>query len=222
MIVSCHMCMPEGDAMRARFGDLMEMLKRDNRAVIAAMLADGIDVPDTVGDLGLRYVPAPHRKDEHAQPIMELYGLHDMVTRGTFSCGDAVAFESAVLEEKYRTPTLCIAVAQGDEDMHAVFVTVDDVIDPTANFKAKRRWRPPHVSKRDRLAGSACTIEDGRVVCVEEDVCAVDEDGRWHCPPMPQLSGRIAQIGEIRSSANGGMWARTADGAVVPVRRRFR
>lgn len=214
-----HMCMPEGDAMRRRFADLMEAMKLDNRAVIAAMLDGGYDVADTVGELGLEYVPERHRKDAHGQPIMNIYGIHDMVSRGTFSCADAVCYEAAVLEEKYGVPTLCLAVAQGDDDQHAVFVTVDDVIDPTANFLADRKPRIPRVRSAQRVAGSSCTIEDGRVICVEPDVCAVDENGRWHCPAVPGLSGRRAKIGPIRRTPNGQMWARTKDGAVVPVRR---
>lgn len=203
--------------MRQRFGDLMEIVKRDNRAVIAAMLSDGQVVPDTVGELGLRYVPEQHRKDEFGQPIMNIYGLRDMVGRNTFSCGDAAAYESAVLEEKYGVPTLCVAVAQGDDDLHALFVTVDDVIDPTANFLAGRKVIVPMVD--ERLEPSACHIEDGRVVCVEEDACSVDEYGVWHCDPIPGLSGRRIPVSGIRRTRNGGGWARTREGVVVPVRR---
>ncbi len=219
MIVTCHLCMPEGDAMRSRFGDLMEIFKKDNRAVIAAMRADGTDVPDTVGDLGLQYLPELHKADGYG-PVMDIYGLRSMVDRGTFSCGDAAAFEAAILEEKYGVPTLCIAVSQGDDDLHAIFVTADSIVDPVANNQAGRRSKIP--TPRRPLAGSECVIEDGRVVCVEEDACAVGEDGVWRCPALPGLTGRRASIGEIERSPNGQAWARTPHGAVVPVRRRGR
>lgn len=218
MIVTVHMCMPEGDAMRQRFSDLMELLKQDNRAVIAAMMAEGTDVPDTMAELGLQYSPENHRSDAEGRPVMELYGIRDMVDRGTFSCGDATGWESAVLEEKYGIPTLCVAVAQGDNDMHGVFVTAEDVVDPTANFLSGHRWTVPPLAPT--VEGSACMIEDGRVICIEDDVCSVAEDGTWHCPPMPGLSGRRIAIGPVRRSPNGQAWARTRNGAVVPVRRR--
>lgn len=217
MIVACHLCMPEGDAMRARFSDLMELVKRDNRSVIAAMIANGDDVPDTVGELGLTYVPEEHRTDAFGEPIMEIFGIRDMVAREKFSCGDASGWEAAVLEEKYRVPTLCIAVSQGPVDCHGIFVTSTQAIDPVANYLSGRRWSPP--SNRDLIDGSACIIEDGRVVCFEEDVCAVGEDGVWDCPAVPGLSGRRVSIGRIERTPNGQAWARTPDGVVVPVRR---
>ncbi len=213
-----HMCMPEGDAMRQRFSDLMEVMKRDNRAVIAAMMANGIEIPDTVGDLGLEYAPEQHRADSRGQPVMDVYGIRDMVARKKFSCGCAVALEAAIMEEKYGVPTLCIAVAQGDDDLHAIFVTSNDVVDPLANFASGHRTPIPDA--QFPVEGSACIIQDGRVVCIEDDVCAVDEYGRWHCPAVPGLSGRQVSIGRVEHSANGGAWARTPEGAVVPVRRR--
>lgn len=217
MIVTVNLCMPEGDAMRQRFAEFMELLKRDNRAVIAAMRASGTEVPDTIGELGLQYVPETNRTDAYGQPVMQLYGLHDMVERGTWSCGDGVAFEAAVLEEKYGVPTLCIAVSQGDDNLHGVFVTPEDVVDPLANYRSGRSTPVPRRSKN--VEGSACRIEDGRVICVESDACAVDENGRWVCPRLPGLSGRRAAIGQIYRTPNGQAWARTPAGAVVPVRR---
>jgi len=217
MKITLHMCMPEGDAMRNRFGELMEIVKRDNRAVIAAMLAEGLHVPDTVGELDLRYLPEQHRLDEYGQPIMNIYGYREMVQRRTFSCGDAAAFEAAVVEEKYGVRTLCVAVSQGDDDLHGVFVTETDAIDPTANFLEGRRSPIPVAS--NPVEGSACHIEDGRVVCEEDDICAVDEHGVWRCAPIPGLHGRRVLVSQIQRSSNGSAWARTSEGVVVPVRR---
>lgn len=210
--------MPQGDAMRARFGDLMELVKRDNRGVIAAMLADRIEVPDTVGDLGLRYDPERKRSDSHGQPIMSIYGLRDMVSRGTFSCGDAAAYEAAVLEEKYGIRTLCIAVPQGEDELHGIFVIEDGAVDPTANFLSKTRSVMPQIHHA-QVERSQCSIEHGRVICFEEDRCSVEEDGTWNCPDIPGLTGRRVALGPVRRTRTGQAWARTSDGSVVPVRR---
>jgi hypothetical protein len=187
MIVRMHLCMPEGDAIRSRFGEILEVVKRDNKTVIAAMLYEGIDVPDTVGELGLVYVPEQHRLDASGHPVLDVYGMRDMIARGTFSCGCAAAYEAAVIEEKYGVPTQCLSVAQGDDDFHGIFVTADSVVDPTANYLQHRRTPIPNV--RDMVAGQACWIEDGRVICDEEDRCCVDERGVWTCPAVPGLTG---------------------------------
>lgn len=219
MIVTLKLCMPEGDAMRRTFEELMETMKRDNRRVIRAMLNDGQHVADTVGELGLRYDPERHRFDHHRQPIMTLRGVRDMVAERKFSCGDAASYESAVMEEKYSVPTECVAVFQDDDYLHGVFVTCDDVVDPTSNYLAQRR--SPIPTPTVPVEGSACIIEDGRVVCVEDDECSVDASGTWHCPSVPGLTGKRVQIGRIERTPSGHTWARTADGAVVPVRRSF-
>ncbi|MCH9637718.1 MAG: hypothetical protein K0U16_07225 [Gammaproteobacteria bacterium] len=218
MRVAVHLCMPEGDAMRARFGELMELVKRDNRTVIAAMLANGDEVPDTVGEWGLLYDPEQHRTDEHGEPVLDIFGVRQMVRRGRFSCGCAAALEAAILEEKYGVPTLCVAVSQGEIDLHGVFVTCDSVVDPVANYLSGRKAKVP--TPQVPVDGSACIIgDDGRVVCFEEDVCAVDENGVWDCRAVPGLTGRRASIGRIHRTSNGQAWARTRGGAVVPVRR---
>lgn len=219
MIVTLKLCVPEGDAMRQTFEELMETTKRDNRRVIRAMLNAGQHVPDTVGELGLRYVPEVHRVDAERRPIMTARGMRDMVNEGIFSCFDAASFEAAVMEEKYQVPTACVAVFQTDDYLHGLFVTCEDVVDPTANYLAQRRPKIPRPSVP--VEGSACIIENGRVVCVEDDECSVDESGVWHCPSVPGLSGRRIQIGRIETTPGGHAWARTPDGAVVPVRRSF-
>lgn len=214
MIVTLHLCMPEGEPMRRQFARLMNEVKADNRRVIAAMLRSGQHVPDTVGELGLRYVPAQHRVADNGEPLMEIMGIRAMIDSGTFSCGDASPFEASVLEEKYGiVPCECLSVAQGDDDMHAVFVTPERVIDPTANFLSGRRDIVRAAAVR---AGQACMIEDGRVVCDEDPVCCVDEHGNWTCPVVPGLAGRREPIVSMHGTGNN-RWARTASGAVVPV-----
>ncbi len=214
MILSLYLCMPEGEAMRQAFARYMNEVKDDNRRVIRAMLDAGMPVPDTVGEMGLSYVPAQHRLGADGEPVMEIHGMRSMMTNGTFSCGCAAAYESAVLEEKYGIPTACIAVPQGADDNHGVFVTPERVIDPTANFLTGRR---DAVRARPVANPKACTIgDDGRVVCDESPECCVDENGVWNCPIVPGLSKKRAKLQSIHGE-HGSRWARTDTGAVVPV-----
>ena len=218
MRITLHLCMPEGDGSREGYADALSMTKRDNQRVIAAMLREGIPVVDTVGELGLQYVPAKHRFDASGRPLMDVYGLHDMVERGTFSCADAAAYEAAVLEEKYGVIAETLSVPQGDNDFHAVYVTRNGIVDPTANFLAGRP-RPPIPARDPMLRGRDCRIEGGRVVCNEPPACHVDSRGVWNCPDVPGLTGRRERIGRVEVSPRGQAWARTKNGAAVPVRR---
>jgi len=220
MIIICHLCVPQGESMHQTLTCYMnEIVKPDNRRVIAAMLQDGQHVPDTVGELGLRYVPEQHVTSDDGEPIVKLYGMAAMVTRGQFSCGDAAGYEAAVLEEKYGIPTLCQSVAQGDDDAHAVIVTRDRVIDPTLNFLQGRRDQLR--TKPLQRTPSACIIENNRVICEEEMACSIDERGLWSCPALPGLTGRRESVVSLHDSKSGS-WAKIKNGAVVPVKRRYR
>ena len=216
MIIIKHMCVPPGQAMRTTIAHEVNSMKHDNRRVIAAMLAEGLPVHDNMADMGLKYVPEQHELDASGEPIIRLYGIYDMIERGTFSCGDASGWESAVWEEKYGIPTECLSVAQGDDDMHAVFAAIDRVVDPTFNFLHGRREPIPRQPRHVKLARNSCSIEGGRVVCDEDPACFVDERGVWSCPIVPGLSGRRENVKEIRGTSSG-RWARTRSGAVVPV-----
>lgn len=220
MILRGHLCVPAGASMNETLTSYMNyVVKPDNRKVIAAMLRDGQHVPDTMAELGLRYVPEQHHIDPATgEPIIDVYGLGPMVERGHFSCADAASFEAAVLEEKYGIPTWCMSVPQGDNDMHAVFVTRDRLIDPTRNFLQGRR----DVLRVKPLmhTPNACRIENGRVVCDEELACTLDEYGVWSCPEVPGLSGRRETVASIHDTGQGAGWVRTKNGAVAPLRRR--
>lgn len=236
MIVTLHMCGPEGEALRQQFANALNVLKRDNRYVINAMLNSGMEVPDTVIEAGLDYVPSRHEWTADGQPIQVLYGMKAMFESGQFSCADAAAFEAAVQEEKYRVPTECIAVPTSSaEDMHGLFVTPQAVVDPTENWL--RYWegnlgletapvKTLKSPKRKKLRGKAaklganCQIVDGRVSCeVEENsMCCVDVDkGVWRCSDRA-LNGRPVKIVEVfEGQKTNQRWARTADGVFVPV-----
>lgn len=218
MRFTLHLCMPEGDGSRESYNDALAMTKRDNQRVIAAMLREGIPVVDTVAELGLEYVPEIRRFDVTGRPLMNIYGIHDMVERGTFSCADAAAYEAAVLEEKYGVLAEAIGAAQGDNDFHAVYVTENGIVDPTANFLAGRP-RPPIPARNPHLRRRDCRIEDGRVVCNEPPACAIDSKGVWNCPSVPGLTGKREKITRVVVSPRGQAWARTKNGAAVPVRR---
>lgn len=222
MIVLVHLCMPEGEPMRAEWTDLCNLLREDNRMVVASMLRAGIPVADTVEELGLRYVPEWHRKDPRTgEPTIGMYSIRYMLERGTFSCGDACGYESAVLTEKYGIATECLGVDVGEGDMtgdyHGIFVTPTGAIDPVARFLGGGGGIAPQQNPRGTVAGRSCSIIDGRVQCDDtEDACCLDEEGRWYCPSVPLLHGRRERIGKIRRSRHGA-WSKTASGATVPI-----
>jgi hypothetical protein len=92
----------------------------------------GIDVPDTVWELGLMYQPP--QGAELKTPQQSFYCLLDMLDRNEFSCGDAAAYEAAVQEEKYDRKAFCMCVAQGSNEYHAIYVTENGPVDPTENW----------------------------------------------------------------------------------------
>jgi hypothetical protein len=227
MIVTLHLCGPEGEALRQQLANALNTVKRDNRYVINAMLNSGIDVPDTV--LDLNYVPSRHSW-LRGQPTQEIFGMRAMFDSGEFSCGDAAAYEAAVQEEKYGIPTevLCVPTTS-DADYHGIYVTPDDVVDPTENWL--RYWEqslglpsedplPIHTSRRSAPVenlGASCEIVGGKVQCSVADApCCVDaEAGVWRCPD-PDLNGRPVKLAKIFEGKNQ-RWARTVDGVFVPL-----
>lgn len=214
MRVIMDLCVPEGQAMRQQFSSLMNELKRDNRRVVAAMLREGMDVPDTVADLGIQYVPARQQLDpQTGEPLMHFRGLRAMLDDGVFSCADAAGYEASVLEEKYQILAHCDAVPQGGDDNHAIILTAKRTIDPVANFLSGRR--DPIYASLNPMP-QACVIEDGRVVCFEEPACYVDDGGKWLCPAVPGVSGRREKIVKIFGHGKD-RWAKIQSGAVVPV-----
>lgn len=131
MIVTLHMSCPAGEAARRFITRLLNELKNDNRLLIEALLNNGVDVPDTVGGLGVEYNPRP---EESHTPHQQFYSMADMMERGTFSCGDAAAYEAAVLEEKHGIAAHCSCVAQGSNQYHAIFYAPWGPVDPTENW----------------------------------------------------------------------------------------
>lgn len=142
MRVTLNLCGPPGEATRRELAELLNVLKEDNRLVINAMLNAGHDIPDTVWELGLRY--SPPTPEEANTPNQQFYCLADMVENGWFSCGDAAAFEAAVLEEKYGFVTEVLVVPQGAYEYHAVYAwgspLTDEggVLDPTEHWLQMR------------------------------------------------------------------------------------
>lgn len=237
MIFTFYMCGPQGEALRQQMTNALNMLKRDNRYVINAMLNSGVHVPDTVIEADLNYVPSRHEWTTSGEPRQTLYGMKAMFDSGEFSCGDAAAYEAAVQEEKYGIPTECIGVpTYNDDDYHGIYVTPYDVVDPTENWL--RYWETSlgirsddaslrYLQQQKKLPknkaeslGASCQIVDGRVSCEVESStsCCVDLDaGVWRCPD-PELNGRSVKISEVfRGQKSNQRWARTADGVFVPV-----
>lgn len=226
MIITLHLCGPEGEALRQQLTNMLNALKRDNRYVINAMINSGMEVPDTVIDAGLEYVPSQHRQLDYGEPIQDFYGMKAMFDSGTFSCGDAAAYEAAVLEEKYGIPTEVLCVALSDEDYHSLLVTPYDVVDPTENwitFKNSHQLPKPPQSrskKKSNPLDANCRVVDGKVACdVKTDRgCCVDARKKvWRCK-NPHLNGKPVRIKSIfRGKRTNQRWARTYDGMLVPV-----
>lgn len=220
MLLTLHLCMPSGDGSRASYQDALELVQADNRRVIRAMLNNGDEIPDTVGEWGLAYAPEQRRANPQGQPLMDVYGLGACVERGYFSCGCAAAIEAAILEEKYGVAALATSVPQADNDFHAVVVSELGVHDPVLNFQRGLRHHVPSRPKR-RVKPQSCEIgPDGRVHCEVPATCYVDPRGRWHCPDVPGLSDRRESIASVHRSPGGQQWARMKNGAVAPLRRR--
>jgi hypothetical protein len=153
MQLMLHLCGPAGEAMRREISHVLAVLKADNRFVISALLEGGDYVPETMWELhttspkGCIYRPP----DEHESktPRQDFYCVADLVERGEFSCGDAAAYEAAVLEEIYGIPTEIIVVAQGSTEYHALYVTPDGPVDPTENWikewsdENRKPYKPP-------------------------------------------------------------------------------
>lgn len=229
-----YMCSPEGEALRQQWVDALNMLKRDNQYVIAAMLADGQEVPDTVVDAGLEYVPSRHEVVD-GDPVQALYGMKAMFDSGEFSCGDAAAYEAAVAEEKYGVPAECSSTPMNDEgDFHGIFITPLETVDPTENWM--QHWEymtgaredaptlPRHLTgapvPRMRRSGARCSIRDGRVVCDVDDsraTCVDVDRGVWRSADR-QLNGQPVKVVEVfEGRRTGQRWAKTDKGVFVPV-----
>lgn len=218
MLVELHLCGPEGDVRRQQLTRLLNELKRDNVYVINAMLNAGQHVADTVIELGLDYDPAQGR--EKASERQPFYGMRKMVELRTFRCGDASAYEAAVLESKYGVPTQVLVVPQGSAEFHGIYVTPEGPVDPTENWLRywEARTHPQGVSRPpvDPVKGrepvepvSMCHIDGGKVQCTDEDdasACCVDPRGRWNCPDHHPLHGSSADV-QARRSKDGQRWA---------------
>ncbi len=151
MILELHMSAPGGEALRRMITSVLNVLKDDNRLVIAALLNAGTHVPDTITELGLQYKPPG--PEEALTPTQDIHGLLSMVGRGTFSCGDAAAYEAAVQEEKYGHRCACSCVAQGSNAYHAIYFGPKGPVDPTENWLR-------HYAKANNISMTAATGAD--------------------------------------------------------------
>lgn len=132
MDVTLHLCGPKGDGQRLLLDRALAMLQADNEYLFQAMLRGGRPIPDKIEDLGLRYrddtIIDPHSPRQH------YYGFRQMLENGTFSCGDASAFEAAVLVIKYQMEATAFSQARAPGIFHAVYRTQAGVVDPIARL----------------------------------------------------------------------------------------
>lgn len=211
MIIELHLCGPAGDVRRQQLTRILNELKEDNCFVIEAMINAGRHVPDTVIELGLNYEPARGAaKFNDRQPF---YGMRKMIELGTFRCGDASAYEAAVMETKYGIPSMVLVVPQDTDDFHGVYVTDDgEAIDPTANWLEfqKSSVLPKSTRQlREVEQGSYCEITNGKVKCSgleDHSGCCVTSSGHWSCPDGHPLNGVKADL-RGRRTKGGQSWA---------------
>lgn len=139
MDVTLHLCGPKGDGQRLLLDRALAMLQADNEYLLQAMLRSGMAVPDKVEDLGIPYrddtLIDPHGDSQH------YFGYRQMLEHGSFSCGDASAFEAAVLVVKYQMPATAFSEARGDGIFHAVYRSPAGIVDPVARFHRTRGGR---------------------------------------------------------------------------------
>lgn len=136
MKVVLHLAGPPGEATRRELQQALDIVKEDNRLIINAMLNSGFDVPDDMWDMGVVYDP-PNVVEANTA-AQGFFCYVDMLNNGTFSCGDAAAWEAAVLEEKYGIPTQTMITPQGSYDYHAIYVAPEGAVDPTDKWL--RKW----------------------------------------------------------------------------------
>jgi len=152
MRITLHLYAPNGEAKRRLLNKLLRIVQDDNRLVINGLMNSGLPVADTMSDLGLTYKPPG--AEEANTPDQGFFGVVDLVERGTFSCGDAAAWEAAVLEEKYGIPAEAQIVAQGATDYHAIVITPNGVYDPTEAWIEAQGGRAASMTQgADRAAG---------------------------------------------------------------------
>lgn len=150
MIVELELCGPKGAGQIELWSKLLETVQRDNEMLIEAMLRAGMQVPDTVEDLGIPYVPPT--VFEARNDRQRLSGLGAMLDRRSFSCGDAAPLEAAVLVRKHGVPARAVPAMLPTKDpsgasvlLHSVYVTPYGTIDPiqrwlAANGRAGEPW----------------------------------------------------------------------------------
>lgn len=132
MIVTLNLHSPPGEATRRLITRALNVIKEDNRYVINAMLNGGMELPTNMWDMGLVYNPPT--AEEANTPEQQFWGISDMMARQEFSCGDAAACESALMEELFDIPTEILAVPQGAYEYHAIYLTPEGPIDPSEDW----------------------------------------------------------------------------------------
>lgn len=135
MILELHLCGPKGAGQRQLIDRALELVQLDNQMLVQAMLKAGMPVPDRIEELGLAYQsPSLAQAQANRQAF---FGYRQMLTNGWFSCGEAAAWEAAVLCEKHKVPATAFSnpiTGRDDGIFHAVYRTPTGVVDPVERF----------------------------------------------------------------------------------------
>lgn len=223
MKIELHITAPRGDALRQMLLSAINIVKNNNRMLINAMLRSGQDVPDTVYELGLTYVPNSQASEPGTQVVK---GYAAMLETGSFSCDSASAWEAAVLEEKYGVPAVILLSEQNDTGLlHAVYMTSSGAFDPVQQWRQQQRGRDNHISEAiSRSMGDVesvgqCEIGgDGVMSCTSretENSCILQSNGQWLCPQGHPAHGSKADV-------RGVVWTREGRGYAEVGERRVR
>jgi hypothetical protein len=137
VIVTLNLHSPPGEATRRLITRALNVLKEDNRYVVNAMLNSGMELPTNMWDMGIAYNPPT--AEQANSPEQQFWGISDMMSRKEFSCGDAAACESAIIEEVYDIPTEIITAPQGTYEYHALYLTPQGPVDPSDDWVTMAR-----------------------------------------------------------------------------------
>ena len=119
----------DGTNLGRVFGAAVNTLCADNEAYLTAVEEEGTSIPDTVRELGTQYRPWKPSSD------VQFRSIDEMLEHSAFACGDAAAYECAVLRVKYGIDAHCFVKRANGNIWHALVMCPNGrVYGPPQNF----------------------------------------------------------------------------------------
>lgn len=153
-----------GDTIAVVLADALRSLIANNEVYLRAMQTEGQSLVDVVGQLPVRYRAwAPSER-------VVFRGYESMMLDRAWACGDAAAYEAAVLRVKYGVDAQPLIKRVSNELWHAMLRLPDgSEYDPTKNALEGNRNFPLRVlrlAKPVKNPNVACTKRaDGTISC---------------------------------------------------------